>query len=366
MRSSILIVDDSPAIIHLVSGILEDYHLIFALDGDEALEKVKTNDSIDLILLDIEMPNKNGYEVINELKSDKKTESIPVIFLTVKDDIYEETKGFDLGAVDYIKKPINSAILKARVDTHINLRLAKLFIENQNEILEKKVMQRTREVIFTRDITIDAMMSLLEIRDVESGHHIRRTQLYVGELCNYLAKYSIYKDQLSKEIIYNIYKTAPLHDIGKVGIPDSILLKPGKLTEEEFNMMKKHTLYAIEAFSNVSEKLGGNNFLSVAREIAGSHHEKWNGNGYPFGLKETQIPLSGRIMALADVYDALVSKRVYKNAFSHKRAVSIIIEESGKHFDPVVVEAFLNIEKKFNQILANNLKNILEEIEEIL
>jgi len=366
MRSSILIVDDSPAIIHLVSGILEDYHLIFALDGEEALEKVKTNNSIDLVLLDIEMPNKNGYEVIKELKNNPATENIPVIFLTVKDDIHEETKGFELGAVDYIKKPINSSILKARVSTHVNLRLAKLFIENQNEILENKVMQRTREIIFTRDITIDAMMSLLEIRDVESGQHIKRTQLYVGELCNYLAKHSVYSDQLTKEKIYNIYKTAPLHDIGKVGIPDRILLKPGKLTPEEFELMKKHTTFAIDAFSNVSERLGENNFLSIAREIAGTHHEKWNGRGYPFGLRGTQIPLSGRVMALADVYDALVSKRVYKEAFSHERSKEIILSEKGSQFDPVIVDAFCDIEDKFHQIHMEHLASEKSKYEELL
>lgn len=350
MRSSILVVDDSPMIIHLVSSILEEYHLQFALNGEEALKIMNQNQNIDLILLDIEMPIMNGYEVLKELKMNKDFRDIPVIFLTVKDEIEEETKGLELGAVDYIKKPINTGILKARVEAHINLRLAKVFIENQNEILENKVKQRTREILITRDITIQSMMSLLEVRDIESGQHIRRTQLYMKKMCEYLAERSVYKSFMTKEKITNIYRTAPLHDIGKVGIPDKILLKPGKLTSDEFEIMKKHTDYAIQAFSNVDERLGDTNFLNVAKEIAGSHHEKWDGSGYPFELEGDEIPLAGRIMAIADVYDALVNKRVYKEAFSHDKACKIILESKGTHFDPVIVEAFEYLEKEFYDI----------------
>lgn len=353
MRSSILIVDDSPVIIHLVSSILEDYHLLFAMDGVEAIDVAKNNPNIDLILLDIEMPEKNGYEVLKELKEDTELKDIPVIFLTVKDEMDEEAKGLELGAVDYIKKPINRAILKARVETHVSLRLANVFREKQNEILENKVKIRTREILLTRDITIKSMVSLLEVRDIESGKHIKRTQLYVKILGEYLAEHGPYQNLLTKERIANIYRTAPLHDIGKVGVPDCILLKPGKLTEEEFEIMKKHTDYAMDAFDTVDERLGDQNFFIVAKEIAGSHHEKWNGKGYPLGLIGTDIPLTGRIMALADVYDALVSKRVYKKAFTHEEAKKTIIEGSESHFDPVIVNAFLALEDKFLGILEN-------------
>lgn len=350
MRTSILIVDDSPMIIHLVSSILEDYHLLFALNGEEAIDTLHKNPNIDLVLLDIEMPLMNGYEVLKEMKKDKNFADVPVIFLTVKDEIEEETKGLELGAVDYIKKPINTGILKARVEAHVNLRLAKVFIERQNEILENKVKQRTREILITRDITIQSMMSLLEVRDIESGQHIRRTQLYIQKVCQFLAERGPYQLLMTKEKVINIYRTAPLHDIGKVGVPDKILLKPGKLTTDEFTIMKKHTNYAIEAFSNVDERLGDTNFLNIAKEIAGSHHEKWDGSGYPFGVEGDEIPLAGRIMALADVYDALVSKRVYKEAYTHEVAKEIILETKGTHFDPIIAEAFEALETDFHDI----------------
>lgn len=353
MRSSILIVDDSPVIIHLVSSVLEDYHLLFAMNGVEAINIAKNNPNIDLILLDIEMPLKNGYEVLKELKGDKKLKNIPVIFLTVKDEMDEEAKGLELGAVDYIKKPINRAILKARVETHINLRLANVFKEKQNEILENKVKLRTREILLTRDVTINSMVSLLEIRDIETGKHIKRTQLYLKALGEYLSEHGPYQSQMTKERIANMFRTAPLHDIGKIGVPDSILLKPGRLTDDEFDAMKKHTEYAVEAFGGVDERLGDHNFFIVAKEIAGSHHEKWNGTGYPLGLKGEEIPLAGRIMALADVYDALVSERVYKKAFTHEEAKNIIVDGKGTHFDPVIVDAFLELEDKFVEILNN-------------
>ncbi len=350
MRSSILIVDDSPMIIHLVSSILEDYHLRFAMNGGEALEVLRKNRDIDLILLDVEMPVMTGYEFIKIIKQDEALSSIPVIFLTVKNESEEEALGLELGAVDYIKKPINTAILKTRVDTHINLRLANIFMERQNDILEGKVKQRTREILITRDVTIQSMMSLLEVRDIESGQHIKRTQLYMQKLCTYLSHNGPYQSVMTKERMTNIYRTAPLHDIGKIGIPDKILLKPAKLTVDEFSVMKQHADYAIQAFSNVDERLGDTNFLNVAKEIAGSHHEKWDGTGYPFGLKGEDIPLAGRMMAIADVYDALVSKRVYKEAFSHTKAKEIILEGKGTHFDPFIVEAFLAIEEDFKAI----------------
>lgn len=350
MRTSILIVDDSPMIIHLVSSVLEDYHLLFALNGVEALETIKNNPNIDLILLDIEMPQMNGYELIGHLKEAPETTDIPVIFLTVKDDVAEEAKGLELGAVDYIKKPINTAILRARVDTHISLRMARIFMSRQNDILENKVRQRTREILITRDITIQSMMSLLEVRYIETGNHIKRTQLYMEALCHYLEKEGPYKDMMNKDKIETIIKTAPLHDIGKVGIPDAILLKPGKLTPEEFETMKKHSIYAEQAFSSVDERLGDDNFLNIAKEIAGSHHERWDGTGYPHGLKGKDIPLAGRMMAIADVYDALVSKRVYKEAMSHEEARQIIVNGSGNHFDPNMVDAFIAIEQEFINI----------------
>lgn len=350
MRSTILIVDDAPMTIHLVSTILEEYHIKFALNGKEAIELLRTTPNIDLVLLDIEMPEMNGYELIQLIKSEKTLADVPVIFLTVKNDEAEENKGFELGAVDYIRKPICSATLLARVKTHINLRFAKVFMEQQNEILENKVKIRTREILNTRDATIDSMMSLLEIRDIESGSHIKRTQLYIKELCSYLSVTGPYITQLTKTLIYNLYKTSPLHDIGKIGIPDKILLKPGKLTFDEFEVMKLHASFGAKAFGNVDETLGDNSFLKVAKDIAGSHHERWDGTGYPCGLCGNEIPLAGRIMSLADVYDALVSVRTYKDAFTHEQAKEIIVSSKGSHFDPVIVDAFITLEKSFINI----------------
>lgn len=350
MRSNILIVDDSTTIIHLVSGILEEYHLKFALNGKSALDILEASHDFDLILMDIEMPGMNGYELIKAIKAKKDLKDIPVIFLTVKDNVEEEAKGFALGAVDYIKKPISSAILKARVDNHIKLRMAKLYMSQQNKILENKVRTRTREIMLTRDATIQAMMALLEVRDLESGAHIKRTKIYVEAICNHLAVNGPYQDLLTPERVENMHKAAPLHDVGKVGVPDRILLKPGKLTEEEYDLMKCHTEYAVQAFSNVDELLGDNNFLHVAKQIAGNHHERWDGTGYPNRLQGHDIPLEGRIMALVDVYDALVNERCYKKAFCHETAKEIILEERGAHFDPVVVDAFLALEETFIRI----------------
>lgn len=350
MRTKILIVDDSPSIIKLVSGILTEYHLIFALDGLEALRILREENNISLILLDIEMPNIDGYKVIEEIKENSDLARIPVIFLTVRDDFAAEAYGLGLGAVDYIRKPINAAILKQRIRTHINLYLSNIKKEKQNESLESKVEERTYEVVQTRGILIQIMMSMLEIRDIESGQHIKRTKLYMEVICNYLLNNGPYIKVLDKKIIEDICWVAPLHDIGKVGIPDSILLKKGKLSEDEFEMMKLHTVYAVEAFTNVGKTISENNIYKVAKEIAGYHHEKWDGTGYPYGLKGEEIPLCARMMALADVYDALVNKRIYKEAFSHERAKSIIINDSGAHFDPIIVEAFLECEEDFVEI----------------
>lgn len=360
MRSTILVVDDSPMIIHHVSSILEDYHLKFALSGEDAIRCMEQTPNIDLVLLDIEMPGIDGYETIRRIKEQTAWKGIPVIFLTVKDSVSDETKGFELGAVDYIKKPINPTTLHARVKTHLSLCSANIFLTHQNEILENKVKQRTKEIIVTRDTTVQSLMALLEIRDIESGFHIKRTQLYIKLLCKELAMTGPYRPILTGDLVENIFKTSPLHDIGKIGIPDSILLKPGPLTEDEFETMKKHTLYGISAFSDASLTLGDNSFLGVAKDIAGAHHEKWDGSGYPYGLKGNDIPLPGRIMAIIDVYDALMSRRVYKEAYTHQQTLEIIKSSEESHFDPYVLDAFLRLKDAFRHIHENNYKeNIL-------
>lgn len=350
-KATILAVDDTATNIEVVKGILsQDYLIQAALSGKMALKIVEKRQP-DLILLDVMMPEMDGYEVCKQLKAQDSTKDIPIIFLTAKVQEDDETKGLALGAVDYITKPISPAILKERVKNHLLLKASRDLMERQNEILEERVRERTKQLAELQDVAMVAMGALAESRDPETGNHIRRTQHYVQVLAQALAKKTEYKQQLTPEVITAMYKSAPLHDIGKVGIPDHILLKPGKLTDEEFEIMKKHTTYGRDAISAAEKSMDvADNFLIFAKEIAYSHQEKWDGSGYPEGLAGEDIPLSARLMAVADVYDALISKRVYKPAFSHEKAISIITEGRGSHFEPTMVDCFLTIADEFDEI----------------
>lgn len=346
----ILVVDDTETNIDILVEVLGDeYEISVAMDGISALENVK-KEIPDLILLDIMMPNMSGFEVCDYLQADPRTKEIPIIFLTAVTDIESKSKGFQKGAVDYVTKPFEVQEVQARVKTHLMLRLAKLELSMQNVILEEKVKERTKELDLTQETTIEALAVLAEHRDPETGGHILRTKNYVRAVARELKKDPKYHDFLTEKTIDMYYKSAPLHDIGKVGIRDSVLLKPGKLTDEEFTEMKKHPMIGYMAIKNAAKILGENSFLTYSMEFARYHHEKWNGSGYPAGLQGEDIPLPGRIMAIADVYDALISKRVYKPAFSHKKAMLIIQKDSGSHFDPKIVEAFLAIEDEVQQI----------------
>lgn len=350
-RQVILVVDDTPDNITLVSSLLKDkYKVKIATNGEKAL-KVARESPPDLILLDIMMPVMDGYETCRQLKMDDKLKNIPIIFLTAKAEIEDESKGFELGAVDYIVKPISPAILIARVKTHLNLKQVQDFFIDKNEYLEKEVSRRTKEIFLMQEVSIMSMASLAEIRDNETGYHIKRTKLYVNLLANLLKENLKYAGLLNQENIDLITISAPLHDIGKVGISDNILLKPGKLTKEEFEIMKTHASLGREAIERAEKLIDkSETFLKFAKEIASSHHERWDGNGYPNRLKGEEIPISARIMAVADVYDALVSKRVYKEAFSNDDAVKIISDEAGKQFDPEIVKVFIENKEKFREI----------------
>lgn len=352
-RATILTVDDTVTNIEVVKGVLSDEYLVqAALSGEVAL-KIISKRKPDLILLDVMMPEMDGYEVCKRLKESEDTRDIPVIFLTAKSQEEDETKGLSLGAVDYITKPISPPILKERVKNHLLLKASRDLLEKQNEVLEDKVVERTKQMGDLQDVAMVAMGALAESRDPETGNHIRRTQHYVKALAQELAKTEQHKEFLTPEVITALFKSAPLHDIGKVGVADNILLKPGKLTDEEFIEMKKHAEYGREAIEAAEGSLGlADNFLIFAKEIAYGHHEKWDGSGYPEGLSGEDIPVSARLMAVADVYDALISERVYKPAFSHEKAISIITEGRGTHFDPLMVDAFLRIEDTVKQIAA--------------
>ena len=342
-NNCVLVVDDTEANVDiLVESLGNDYEVRVAMDGTAALEQV-IQEAPDIILLDVMMPGIDGYEVCRRLKASDKTREIPIIFLTAMNDAQDEAKGLSLGAVDYITKPFNPDLVKARVRNHLDLK-------RHRDHLEKLVNERTKDLALLQEATIESMAALAEYRDPETGGHIRRTKNYVLLLAKYLKEHNKFPDVLNDESIELMYKSAPLHDIGKVGVSDNILLKPGKLTDEEFNEMKKHTLYGRDTILTALKRLGENSFLRFAREIAETHQEKWDGSGYPHGIKGENIPVAGRLMAIADVYDALISKRVYKVPFSHAKAVSIIKEGKGTHFDPDMVDAFLALEDEFRKV----------------
>lgn len=340
---NVMVVDDTEANIDiLVEALGEEYDLSVAMDGETALADIDEAKP-DLILLDIMMPGMDGYEVCERLKSDEETKDIPILFLTAMTGEQDEAKGLALGAVDYITKPFSPELVKSRVRNQLELK-------RHRDHLEELVKERTRQLELTQEVTIESMGTLAEYRDPETGGHIKRTQHYVKALAVQLQKYSTFSDYLTDDVVDLLYKSAPLHDIGKVGVTDAILLKPGKLTNEEFDEMKKHAAYGRDVIAVQERKLGENSFLHYAKEIAGSHHEKWDGSGYPNRLAGDDIPVEGRLMAIADVYDALISKRVYKPPFTHEKAVAIITEGKGSHFDPDMVDAFLEIEDTFRQI----------------
>ena len=355
-KCTVLVVDDTPGNLSLMSDLLRpDYKVKLAPTGERALQIVAA-EKPDLILLDIMMPDMDGYEVLRRLQFNPETEDIPVIFLTAMSATDDETVGLELGAVDYITKPVNPAITMARVRNHLQLKRARDLLAHHNHFLEQEVANRTRALAELQDATIRAMASLAETRDNETGNHIRRTQHYVEALARKLQDHPRFRDELTEDAIQVIFKSAPLHDIGKVGIPDRILLKPGKLTPEEFEIMKTHTTLGRDAIVAAETETTQNNpFFRYAKEIAYSHQEKWDGSGYPEGLVGNTIPLSARLMAVADVYDALISKRVYKEALPHEEAVDIMRRGRGTHFDPDMLDAFLQIEDEFRSIaLAYN------------
>jgi putative two-component system response regulator len=351
-RPTILVVDDTPDNLSLMTGLLKDtYKVKAATNGDKALKISQSDTPPDLILLDIMMPEMDGYEVCRRLKADPATREIPVIFLTAKTGVDDEKLGLELGAVDYITKPISPPIVLARVRNHLALKASADFLRDKADFLETEVAKRTSEVMAIQDVTIMAMASLAETRDSDTGNHIRRTQFYVKALAEHLRNHPRFAAVLDDRSIAMLFKSAPLHDIGKVGIPDRILLKPGRLTPEEFELMKTHTTLGRDAIQTAEQQLGMQvEFLTLAKEIAYSHQEKWDGSGYPEGLSGDAIPWSARLMALADVYDALICRRVYKLGMPHEQAVAIITEGRGRHFDPDVVDTFLHIQDQFKDI----------------
>jgi len=357
LRPIVLVVDDAAENLELMSELLRDkYRVKIANGGPAALRISRGQPAPDLMLLDIMMPDMDGYEVCRQLKADPATANIPVIFLTALSGIEDEQKGFRLGAVDYITEAGSAPpLLQARVRTRPEAeRRPPTSVRDKNHYLEAEVARRTREVTAIQDVTIQVMASLAETRDNETGNpYTGEPTHYVRLLAEQLRFHPRFSAGLDERTIDLLFKSAPLHDIGKVGIPDRILLKPGKLDAEEWEIMKTHARLGAEAIERAESTLGLDvDFLRIAKQIAAGHHEKWDGSGYPGGLSGDAIPLAARLMALADVYDALISRRCYKEPFSHAQAAAIIDEGKGKHFDPAVVEAFHAAEEGFKQVAA--------------
>ncbi len=358
-KSHILIVDDEPPNQLILEDLLEQQFTVHTTsNGRQALDYLKTRSQVDLILMDIMMPEVDGFEACQRIKSEPDLQDIPVLFLTSLDSVADEEHGLSLGAEDFIHKPFSPAVVLARVHNHIELARSRKLLRQRNAELELQVQERTRallhetqQVIKTQESTINSLCALAELRDNETGNHIRRTQNYVRTLATRLSKAPRFAAALSEETIALLFRSAPLHDVGKVAIPDAILLKPGKLTIEEWIVMKKHPMYGRDALVQAEKELDDAvSFLRYAREIAYGHHEKWDGTGYPQGLSGDAIPLSARIMAVADVYDALISKRVYKPAMDHSQAVQIIMQGRGNHFDPEIIDLLVDVIDEFRVI----------------
>ena len=353
-RPRVLCVDDEPLNIILLESILSPcgYDVVSAANGAEALERSKA-ERIDICLLDVMMPGMDGHEVCRRLKSAPQTEHIPVIFLTAHNSIEAEEQGLLMGAVDFIRKPISHPIVLARIQTHLQVKYWQDSLQNQNVWLKGEVERRLSEVNRLQESSIMVMVSLAEFRDECTGNHIRRTQKYVGILAERLARLPKYADLLTPQYIELLEKSAPLHDIGKIAIPDNILLKPDKLTVPEFEIMKTHSRRGCEMLRTAGGYMSEQgDFLAVAMDIALSHHEKWDGSGYPDSLSGEQIPLSARLMAVADVFDALMTTRPYRSPMTCEQVYKIVVESSGSHFDPHIVDVFMNVQDEFRDIAS--------------
>jgi putative two-component system response regulator len=351
-KHTLLVVDDVADNLILMNNLLNNnYKVKSASNGERALKIASADPQPDLILLDIMMPGMDGYEVCRRLKAEPATANIPVIFLTALSESEDEQKGLDLGAADYVTKPLSPSIFLARVKNQLALKVMADLLLEKNDHLEIEVSKRTLEVMAIQDVTVLALASLAETRDSDTGNHLRRTQHFVKALANKLCCHPRFKSALSKANIDTLFKSAPLHDIGKVGIPDRILLKPGRFEPFEFEIMKTHAALGFDALIHAEQELGVSvEFLSKAKLIALSHHEKWDGSGYPHGLAGDAIPVDARLMALADVYDALISRRVYKEGMSHEKAMEIMIAGRGTHFDADMLDAMIEIQEEFREI----------------
>ena len=342
MRKKIMLVDDSITNLMIGKSILGEKYDVVTISSGEKLFKLLHKVLPDLILLDVEMPEISGYEVIRVLKKQEMTANIPVIFLTARNDQASELEGLSLGAVDYISKPFSPPLLQKRIELHLLIEDQKKELKNYNANLKTMVWEKTADVLLLQNAIVQTMAELVESRDDVTGGHIVRTQYYMKELVAAMFNKGVYFEELSdmcKDDFF--FQSSQLHDVGKITIKDSILMKPGRLTEAEFEEMKTHTAAGGKIIDRISEIAKKSSFLKHAKIFAETHHEKWDGRGYPNGLKGESIPLQGRLMAIVDAYDAITSERHYKKAMSHEQALVIIKKNNGSHFDPNLAELFI-------------------------
>jgi putative two-component system response regulator len=348
-------VDDNPANLRIGKNVLSEKYRVATAPSAEKMFSLLENNSPAMILLDIDMPQMNGYEAIKILKSKPETKDIPVIFLNAKTESGDELEGLSLGAIDYITKPFQPPLLLKRIEVHLLVEAQRETLEKQaaelknfNDNLQKMVEYKTESVIELQNALLKTMAELVECRDDITGGHIERTQRGIKIMFEELEKSGVYREETKDWDVNLLLQSCQLHDVGKISIDDNILKKPGRLNKEEFDEMKKHASFGEQIIEKIETLAKESDFLNYAKIFAASHHEKWDGSGYPRGLKGSKIPLLGRIMAIADVYDALISMRPYKKTFTHEEAVRIIIEGSGTQFDPALVELFIKNSGRFN------------------
>jgi putative two-component system response regulator len=365
-RSTIILVDDNITTLTLGSFTLTEKYDIFTVPSGEKLFKLLEMVTPDLILLDIDMPKMDGYEAIRRLKAVPKTVDIPVIFLSGKNDTGSELEGLSLGAIDYIAKPLSPPLLLKRIELHLLVESQKRALQNCNDKLQRLVAEQTQTLMTLQSSLLKIVADMVEHRDAISGGHIERTRMYLELLLNAMLDQKVYLDEIAAWDKEFLLRSSQLYDLGKIFIKDSILLKPGKLTNEEHNEMKNHVLFGVEILNEIekhtpallAETLGQeaydaspqNDFLGHAKIFAAAHHERWDGAGYPDGLAGRRIPLQGRMMAIADVYDALVSPRPYKTSMTHGEAAAIILNDRGAQFDPTLTDLFAGLSDQFSRV----------------
>jgi putative two-component system response regulator len=357
-RKTIFLVDDEVTNLAIGKNALSATYNVFTINSGAVLLNMLENVQPDLILLDLNMPGMNGYEIITRLKGNPKTAKIPVIFLTALTDEEVELEGLSLGAIDFITKPFSTPLLLKRLEVHLLVQEQKQKLIDFNNNLTQMVENKTRQVMELQNALLSTMAELVEYRDEITGGHIERTKSYIKALLDAMKTYNVYGVDAAKLDETFLLQSCQLHDVGKIAVSDSILFKPGRLNSEEFNEIKKHASFGERVILSLKKKTSDSNFLEYARVFAATHHEKWDGSGYPNGLKGNDIPLLGRMMAIADVYDALVAARPYKEAMPHDKAVSIIIEGKGTHFDPALADLFEKIHPVFKQIAADTIEQV--------